>query len=476
MRDLLFFVIFLVATSFGPRMLNMDGDLPRHLLTGRLILTTKSVPKTEPFVYPYFGQTYTAHEWLADVILFILYKYTGLPGIVFLCALLLALTFTFLYSELSFRLDLKIPILFLVVWGAAVTSLNWITRPHIMSMFLLTIWLILTGRLARGEKVQLWIFPVIMIAWCNIHGEFIAGILVLLAYLAGWLWDYFFDRNHANIKIGKNLSLALVFSFLATLVNPVGILPWKTLLIFVNNRYLMSRMAESNPPDFHQPQYFVLLGLLVFSIFLLAVNNKKISTGLAILLAGFSALSLMAARNLHLYGIVAPYVLAEAIGGILTVGAIAKVENIIRNTETRLQGFLWPILISVVLGSVLLLSTTGNIFRFSSTFFPVGALNWLETHPQTGNMFNDLNWGGYLALHLWPEQKTFIDSMADTSGELTRKYEDIVTLKEGWQDLLTNYNIVWAIIPTEAPLAKAFIKAGWQLLYSDSTADIFRKP
>ena len=84
--------------------------------------------------------------------------------------------------------------------------------------------------------------------------------------------------------------------------------------------------------------------------------------------------------------------------------------------------------------------------------------------------------GGYLALHLWPEQKPFIDSMADTSGQLTRKYEDIVTLEEGWQDLLTNYNIVWAIIPTEAPLAKALIKAGWQLLYSDSTAAIFRKP
>ncbi len=476
LRDVLFFVIFLAAISFGPRMLNMDGDLPRHLLSGRLILTTHSVPITEPFVYPYAGQTYVSHEWLADVILFLVYKAAGLTGIVLFCAVLLAAAFTLLYSELSIRLDLKIPVLFLVAWGAAISSLNWITRPHIISMFLLGIWLIWTGRLARGEKARLWLFPLFMIAWSNLHGEFIAGILVLFAYAAGWLWDFVFDRANADIKIGKNLWLALVFSLLATLANPAGILPWKTVLGFVNNRYLMSRMAESNPPDFHQPQFSVLLGLLVFSIFLLAVNKKRISTGQAFLLAGFSALSLMAARNLHLYGVVAPFVLAEAVSGALAVGVIARVENILRNVESRLRGVLWPIIITLAFGIVLIFSTAGSIFRFNPAFFPVEAVQWLETHPQTGNMFNNLDWGGYLALHLWPGQKVFVDSMADTSGELTRQFETVVTLSDGWQDLLAQYDVIWAIIPARAPLAKAFNEAGWQLLYSDSTAVILRKP
>ena len=91
-------------------------------------------------------------------------------------------------------------------------------------------------------------------------------------------------------------------------------------------------------------------------------------------------------------------------------------------------------------------------------------------------MFNDLNWGGYLALHLWPEQLTFIDSMADVTGEVTMQYETVITLADGWQNIFEQYNIEWAIIESKSPLAQALENEHhWRVLYEDNTAVILHK-
>ena len=91
-------------------------------------------------------------------------------------------------------------------------------------------------------------------------------------------------------------------------------------------------------------------------------------------------------------------------------------------------------------------------------------------------MFNDLNWGGYLAFHLWPGQKVFADSMADVTGEMTLQYETALTLSEGWEDLMRRYNITWVILPPDAELAQTLSGEGnWLTLYADSTAVILRK-
>ena len=89
-------------------------------------------------------------------------------------------------------------------------------------------------------------------------------------------------------------------------------------------------------------------------------------------------------------------------------------------------------------------------------------------------MFNDLNWGGYLELNLHP-QKTFVDSVADVTGEVTMDYEIILTTSNGWENLLKEYNIEWIIIKTDSTLARALLDQGWNILYEDETAVILKR-
>ena len=241
LQDILFISIFVAALLMGPLMLNLDGDLPRHILTGKLVTETKTIPSSEPFAYPYQGKPFTshAHDWITDSIFYLIYKFSGLTGLAILSALLLASTFTLLYAYVSKQTGLRLPTLFLVIWGAGVTSLNWVTRPFLFSMLFLAIWLIWLDKLNKSEKIKIWYFPAVMLLWANMHGEFITGFLVLLAYGGGWTWDFLFNRPLAQKRTGFNILLASALSFLASLLNPAGLAPWKTMLGFVGNSYLM---------------------------------------------------------------------------------------------------------------------------------------------------------------------------------------------------------------------------------------------
>lgn len=476
LQDIFFIALFLAILLLGNRMINLDGDLPRHLLFGRIILENKAVPNTEPLIYPYEGRQYVSHEWLAQVVYHLVHAAAGLKGLVLLSAILLASTFHVSYGYLVKRFSLRLPILFLVGWGAAITSLNWAIRPHLFSMFLLAVWLIWADELRRGEKTSIWQFPALMILWSNLHGVFIAGVLALLAFAAGWTVEYLFDPKNADTALGKRLWLALILSVLASLLNPGGAGSWTSILGFVNNQYLMSRMLEANAPNFQLPEMRILLAFIAFSIFLLAFKREKLSAGQGLLLAGFTAMSLMAFRNIHLYGIAAPFVLAETLSETRNLKIIHRLENTLAGIENKITGSLYPAAVSIALTVLVLTSPPASaLYKFDPDTFPVKAAAWLASNPQEGRMFNDLNWGGYLAFSLYP-QKTFVDSVADVTGEVTMDYETILTMSEGWEELMNAYRIEWAVIESGSDLAGALAQEkGWQTLYEDETAVILRK-
>jgi hypothetical protein len=475
LQDIFFIALFFAILLLGNRMINLDGDLPRHLTFGRLILSEQKIPPTEPLIYPYENRPYTSHEWLSQVIYQAVYSVAGLPGLVFLAAVLLSTTFFILYQYLVQRFSLRLPILFIIGWGAVATSLNWAIRPHLFSMLLLAIWLIWADRLRRGEDISIWRFPILMILWSNFHGIFIAGVLALFAFAAGWTVDYLFAKE-GNPTTGKRLWLALVLSIAGSVLNPGGADSWFSILGFVNNQYLMSRMLEANSPNFQLPELRIILVLLVFSIFLLAVKREKFSSGQGFLLAGFTAMSLMAFRNIQLYGVVAPFVLAEAFNGLRDAPILGRLEGTLANIEDKISGFYYPVIITIVMGIFILTSPISKaLYQFEPETFPVNAVTWLKSNPQDGNMFNELNWGGYLELNLHP-QKTFVDSVADVTGEVTRDYETILTTGKGWEDRLEIYNIEWAIIESDSTLSQTLInEKRWHILYKDETAMILRK-
>ncbi|MFN8425579.1 MAG: hypothetical protein U0X87_04885 [Anaerolineales bacterium] len=95
-----------------------------------------------------------------------------------------------------------------------------------------------------------------------------------------------------------------------------------------------------------------------------------------------------------------------------------------------------------------------QIYNFNPQVFPIRAADWLEENPVEGNMFNEFNWGGYLLYRLWPASScSWTAKATSTAKPLMRNYETMMLAKNNWKSLLEKYQIDWAIIPTDSPLA-----------------------
>jgi len=473
LRDILFLSIFIAAILLGPRMLNTDGDLPHYLAVGKYILQGHLPPGNDIFSFTRNGVPIADHKWLSGVLFYLAYFLFNERGIIIFSAVLLAATFTLIYADGVQRSGTRWPVFSLVVLGAGVTSLHWISRPHLLTMLLFGLWLVLTERMASGKKVSIWIFAGLMLLWNNIHGEFIAGFLVSGAALAGWVWEYFFNRPNADRTVGKRLTITLAVITGVTLVNPISVRALYTVTNWLGNDYLMSHTEETLPPDFSQPRFYFLLGLLILSIFLLVMKRGKLPARMAFILAGFTAMALYSARNVHFYGIAAPFVLITLFSKDQLIQPLARLEDGFARIESNSKGIVWPIV--TVLAGIILLAVLpfGKIERFSPGFFPVQATEWLKTHPQQGNMFNPFDWGGYLSLELWPRDLVFIDSQGDIYGEaFIREYEEVIALGNNWQNILTKYNVAWALVPSRWNITLALTQAGWREVYRDPTAVI----
>src|SRR5580700_2177547 len=60
-------------TLFAPQVLN-DGDTWSHLATGDWILAHGAVPSVDPFSFTMAGAPWSAHEWLAELLLALAFR------------------------------------------------------------------------------------------------------------------------------------------------------------------------------------------------------------------------------------------------------------------------------------------------------------------------------------------------------------------------------------------------------------------
>jgi hypothetical protein len=497
--DMLWISTFVAVIGLGPRMLNIDGDLGRHLTIGGFILDQGRVPTTDLFSHTMLGQPLTPHEWLAQVIFALANRMMGLDGVVLVCALVIATSFWLVFRLARGKSHVLLAAVFVTVLAMAAASLHWLARPHVFTFLLLAAWVNLLEDLRRGRLQRWWLLPALMLVWANLHGAFIAGFVTWGLYGLGLAWDAFWRRFPAGEglhgKFWRYYLLGGAAAFLATLANPAGIGLWSTSAGYIGNRYLVGHTAEYLPPNFHDPvtwPFLVMIGLLVLVFGLQQGRHSdagNLPAAFVLPAAAWMVMGLYSVRNVPLFAIVAAPVLAVAVGDWLAAShhrvrllkQFTALDQRLLRTDLSLRGVLWPV-VAVVLVIIGLRSGTRLDFQqrgnqFDPQVFPVQAVDWLVEHPQQGELFNHFPWGGYLLYRRWPEQRVFIDGQTDFYGEpLTRQYEQVITLSPGWEDVLNRYKVRWALIPPDSTLSNALrSRSGWQVLYEDTTAIILAR-
>jgi len=475
--DVLFAALLLGAVWIAPRMLNQDGDTGRHIAIGRTMIANLQIPRSDVFSHTMTGMPLTPHEWVAQTLFGLADRALGLAGVVWLVGVVFSATFLITYDQARKRSPLPLLALALTLLGVAAASLHLLARPHIFTLLFVSLWVIIMERVRLAQPMPVWAAALVMLVWANTHGAFVTGFVIWAAYLFESLWQ---SMQKKPIQFNLTARRYLVTGGLAlmvTFINPAGVNLWKTVFEFLGSRFLVGHTQEYLPPDFHQTAAIPFLLMIGLSLFLLAVKRSTLPLSHGLLLAGWSVLGMYSARNIPIYAVIAVPILVQALGNDLLPPGWLKLEHRFKMLEESIKGNLWLWLSTMGVILVMVFSPALRAHsRYEAQIFPVEAVNWIETNPQDGRLFNYFPWGGYLLYRLYPEYQVFIDGQTDFYGEaLTREYATVIGLGEGWQGVLARYKVDWVLMPVNKGLGSALLADGWNEVYRDTTSVILRR-
>lgn len=475
------FVSLLIVLAFtSGHGLLFDGDTGYHIKTGELILRTWQVPTQDPYSFHYPPLKWTAHEWLAGVIMAIVFRLTGLTGIVLGFAFLLALTHWLLYRALRDRSNDIFLCMLVTLLATASSATHWLARPHVFSLLLTLGWYHYLDRFQSRGDVSLRYLPIMMLFWVNLHGGFVFGLILLTIYLGGNFLYMLVDdpvdfQEHAR-KV-KKLSAILLASIVACLFNPYGPeILWFPFRL-TSDRFIMDRVIEFLSPNFHDtlPFKYMFLG----TIGVLAVSRRTLTLIELVLVLLLSYMALYSVRHVSLFAIVIAPILLRSCENLLTqlparfVHAYkARIDNL-RAIDAEVKGYFWPIFSCLLIVGLAALEVLQ--YRFSENRFPVAAVEFLKKEKISGNMFNNDEFGDYVIFAAWPSYRVFMDGRSDMYGErFGSAYFRVAQAQRGWKEVLKEHNISWVFFDTDSPLTAALLEqSDWQVVYSDRVATIF---
>jgi hypothetical protein len=482
-----------------------DPDLWWHLRTGQWILENHTIPHGDPFSFTMLGAHWVAHEWLADIGLYLLYQAGGLTVLSLATALIVSATFMSVYFRSELRPHAAV---FTTLLAALAAAAVWGPRPATLTMLFSALTLSVLRR-ARTNRLWLWSLPAMFLLWANVHSGFFLGLAIIAACLAGEIVEQWLARhsralegNIADPELDSSsarrvhaersgplpiraLTLALVLSIVASTLNPNGAELLAYPFFTLTSRAMQTYIVEWHSPDFHDVRFLPLAALLLLLILSLALSKRRPHATELILLLGLGYESLVSLRNIPLFGIVAAPVLSGQIAALLAerLGPALNDAGSPQTASVRLVPRPMLLLNWTLLAVFILVALARIVSAFAASDpvakeFPVLAADYLLTAKPAGPLLNSYNFGGYLIWRLYPNYPVFIDGRADVYGDaFMDEYYNRMWLGHGdWQEYLNRFKIRLVLMEKYGALSSLLRgDAGWKIIHEDDVATLFQR-
>lgn len=414
---------FFLQNSFD----HLDPDLGWHLKVGQEMLATKQVPNLEHFNYTLEGARWVDHEWLSNIIAYLIFKNFGYILLSALFALITTIVFAILNSYIKKYFSRSSSYVFVLLpleifgWFAIAPHAG--VRMQELSWLFLLLLLIIINYFERykNKKILLLTIPLLYF-WACLHGSFPISLVILGSWLviktAEKLLKPIKDLSFIDLKEFNwgEIKYFAIISFLAgisTFFTPYGLELYKFLFDYKNSFYLlhvMEWMPVWNYPFQTLQIIYLALTLACLLIYFtnnrLAKKNSKVSLWQLGLFFIFLLLSFKSRRHFPLFFIASLPLIIEILSAQID---FKNIKSVINHRLVRfyvIVGFLL-----VIFG--LLIKTNFTNEPFSNKKFcqdyPCAGINFLKnSRYKDDKIFNNYNWGGFM-IWTWPEKKIFID-------------------------------------------------------------------
>lgn len=475
----LFVTLFAVALFTMAVRATLDPDMWWHLRTGEAILQ-EGIPRHDIFSFTVPHHKWITHEWLSQVFMWLVYEVGGLPGLIVVFAFLTALAFWLVYTCCVGRPFLAA---FVVLLAAIASAIVWGARPQIFNLLLTAAFVNLVERY-KAQKISkrtLWLLPVLMLFWANLHSGYLLGVVLLGTYTAGEAvqrWLHADDERSLAWPAIRFLGLISVLSFLVAIFNPSGPELWIYPFFTLGSSAMQVYIQEWHSPDFHLAHFWPFAAMMGVGVAGWLFSKKRPTWSDILLFLGTAAAGLLSARHIPLFAIVSAPIIARSL---LESGRETKAFPLLSGQQTqrpsinrKLKWLNWA-----VLGLALFAAgvwTANQIIINDAKIaarYPVAAVDFLEQQGLAdAHGYNSYNWGGYL---IWRGVPVFVDGRADVYGdEFLFYYLKAFEVREGWSQPLNDFNVDYVLMERSSALATVLAtSAQWREIYSDDIARIF---
>jgi hypothetical protein len=432
--------------AFNPAIFN-DGDTSWHLATGRLILARGAVPGTDPFSFTFTGAEWTAHEWLAEVLMAGALSLGGWSALAILTAASVA-ALLFLIGNEAKRFLPSAGALAVIVGVAAVLAPFIVARPHVLAWPVLAGWTIALLRAREREMAPPFFVVPIMLIWANLHGSFLFGLL-----LVGFFGLEALISSADRMTSFRRWALFGFASLAASLVTPHGV----QALLFpleVSRMESLPLIGEWRRTNLAQtPAFAIIVGGAA-----VLVLHRKVRVPLLRLLLIALLLYLAMAHVRH-------QAVLAIVGALVLIPAFAKEERL----SQRMSMTAWAIA-GVALAALTAVRFALPIDRHDSASNPLSAIAHVPAELRDQPVLNSYAFGGPLILN---GVRPYIDGRADMYGDAfmflhhRMMQGDLAAFRRESE----RWGLRWTILSPLDPLSRALDgESGWRRIHTDEWA------
>lgn len=424
---------------------HIQNDTFWHLKAGEYMVKHKAVLTHDVFSWTVPNAHWYSHEWLWEVIAYVIYSKFNFTGLfifdllqVFLILLLGVILFN---NALSYS-----------VFSAGMlmyTSAGYIVaRPHLTGLLLFILMLAVYYNV-RNEKARLILVFLVFLLWSNIHSSVVlgTGVVILLTLLKD--------------KLEREKFILPPVVFAGSLINPhfagIYIYFFKTVLAQDMIKYI----NEWQSPNFHM-KAILFFTLAIITVFVFAIKISKDTKGVIWFITGLAAF-LTGIRNAALFSLFAA----------LSIKDVVLQDKRIEKLLKQFLIFALPVLL---LTQVSIALPDEKFFKNAiANIMPQKAVDYMIAHGYTDRVFNEYHYGGYL---MWRGIKPSIDSRADLYYFANKKFWDdfinsTLLLNEKPEDVLFKTKARYVLFPSNSGYIKYLkAKGTGKVLYQDREATL----
>lgn len=461
-------MLFAWANQAGKGASVADPDIWWHLRNAVDLISTHRFPHTAPWSFTVAGQPWMNGEWLAELPYYVSYQALGDRGLYLVTMLVTCAIVLGIYGLSRMRCGNWRGAFLGAAAAAAFATVSLAPRTLLFGWLCLVAELAVLWNQEMGRDYTAWL-PFVFLFWVNLHGSwFIGFVLMLVFFAAGWIegaWGDVIARRWSPAQKRK-LLLVTAASFAALFVNPYG---WRLVAYPLDVAYgqnlMIQSAAEWGSLDFHSLRGKVVLAVFILIAVLQLVRRCRWS------------LQDLAFALIAVYGAFA-YVRFTYLAGLLLAPMLAILVTRGPDPPPQPRRTLLNALVMAVLLVYIALSapTEQRLRAADAAEFPARAIPAVQALAGKGNLFNEVNWGGYFEWNA-PQVSEFADTRYDVFVHhgVMSDYLRATSLHDPFA-VLDRYRIRFVLLPQQAPMAYLLAhSAGWTTTYDDGQAVIFER-